>query len=146
MDDARAITGHVRLMGDDDDGQPIFLIELLKHAQDFLARVRIEVAGRLVGEQKLRLIDQGAGDGDALLLAAGELRGVMIQSAGQAEERSSNLRARSRPSRPLRCEFVYASGIATLSSALLSREQVEVLKNEAELAIADVGPLSSDKT
>ena len=36
--------------------------------------VRIEVAGRLVGEQQARRVGDGAGDRHALLLAAGELR------------------------------------------------------------------------
>ena len=36
--------------------------------------LRVEVAGRLVGEQQPRRIGDGAGDGDALLLAAGQLR------------------------------------------------------------------------
>ena len=34
----------------------------------------VERGGRLVADQQLRLVDQGPGDGDALLLAAGELR------------------------------------------------------------------------
>ena len=35
----------------------------------------VEVAGRLVGENQGRLHDGGAGDGDALALAAGKLVG-----------------------------------------------------------------------
>ena len=39
-----------------------------------VAGVGVEGGGRLVAHQQLRLVDQGAGDGDALLLPAGQLR------------------------------------------------------------------------
>ena len=39
--------------------------------------VGIEIAGGLVGQDQDRLVDHGAGDGDALLLAAGKLRRLM---------------------------------------------------------------------
>ena len=44
----------------------------------------IEVAGRLIGQQHDGLGDDGAGDGDALLLAAGEFAGRVMFPAGQA--------------------------------------------------------------
>jgi len=44
----------------------------------------VEIAGRLVGKNDLRLIDQRARDGHALLLAAGKLRGEMRQSVAHA--------------------------------------------------------------
>ena len=40
---------------------------------------RIERAGRLVGEDQPGVVDQRARDRDALLLAAGELRGMMVR-------------------------------------------------------------------
>ena len=48
-------------------------------------KVRIEVAGRLVGQDELRLVDQRARDGDALLLAARQLLGEGIQTMLQAD-------------------------------------------------------------
>ncbi len=42
-----------------------------REGDDFLAGARIKIAGRLVGENEIGMIDKGAGDGDALLLAAG---------------------------------------------------------------------------
>ena len=47
--------------------------------------VRIEIAGRLVGQQDARRIGDRARDGDALLLAAGELRRPVRQAVAQAE-------------------------------------------------------------
>src|SRR3954447_12075774 len=67
----------VRVVRHQDDGDPLLRVELLEHLEDLLARARIEVAGRLIGEQERGVIDQGPGDRDALLLAAGELRRVV---------------------------------------------------------------------
>ena len=65
------------------------------------AGLRVEVAGRLVGEQHRRLADQRAGDGDALLLAAGELRRTVVETVGEAdgvdELSSKNSRSGLRP-------------------------------------------------
>ena len=58
------------------------LNELLEHA---LGGGRVEIAGRLVGKEEPRPIGDGAGDGHALLLAAGKLRGAVIAALGNAE-------------------------------------------------------------
>ena len=47
---------------------------------------RIEVARGLIREEQRRIIHQGAGDGDTLLLAAGELIGQMYGPVGQADQ------------------------------------------------------------
>jgi hypothetical protein len=47
--------------------------------------VAVEGTGRLVGQQNRRPVDQGAGQGDALLLAAGQLAGAVVQPAAQAD-------------------------------------------------------------
>ena len=39
----------------------------------------VEVAGGLVGEEEARRVAEGARDGDALLLAAGELVGKVVR-------------------------------------------------------------------
>ena len=48
------------------------LIEAFEKRHDFFAGFGIEVAGRLVGENDRGIVDQCAGDGDPLALAAGE--------------------------------------------------------------------------
>ena len=47
-------------------------------AHDLLGHLRVEVAGRLVGQQQHRLVDEGARDGHALLLAARQLQRVGV--------------------------------------------------------------------
>ena len=76
------IARHVQFVGDHDDGDAL-VVEFLEHAHDFDARLAVEVAGRLVGQQQRRLVDQRAGDGDALLLAAGKLVGMMVGALGR---------------------------------------------------------------
>ena len=53
------------------------MVQLAKNFQDDLFIGFVEIAGGLVGQNNFRLIDQRAGDGHALLLAAGELRRQM---------------------------------------------------------------------
>ena len=50
-----------------------------------LAALRVEVAGRLVGEQNHRLAGDGACHGDALLLSAGELTGQVLGAMRHAD-------------------------------------------------------------
>src|SRR5205814_2142295 len=52
------------------DRRPL-LVQALEHLHDFLALVRMQVAGRLVGQDQLRVRNHRARDADELLLAAG---------------------------------------------------------------------------
>ena len=62
------------------------LVDRVAHeGEDLAAGRRVEVAGRLVGEDHGRPGDECAGDRDPLLLAAGELGGAMRQPVGQAD-------------------------------------------------------------
>ena len=76
------VGGDVGFVGDQDDGDAFF-VEFAEQRHDFFAGVAVEVAGRLVGEDQAGGVDQGAGDGDALLLAAGDARGQGIGVAFQ---------------------------------------------------------------
>ncbi len=55
------------------DGQAVGSVQVAQHGDDLGAGVRVEVAGRLVGEQQLGLVDERARDRDALLLASRKL-------------------------------------------------------------------------
>ena len=61
--------------------------------------LRVEVAGRLVGEDDLGVVHDGAGDRHPLLLAARELATGGARAASPSPTRSSAARARSRRSR-----------------------------------------------
>lgn len=78
IDDAAGMLGGESLMSDQDDGMARF-IEALEDGHDLDAGLGIQIAGRLVGKDDFRAVDQGAGNSDALLLAAGDLIGEKIQ-------------------------------------------------------------------
>ena len=56
----------------DDDGRAVGLQHVEGAAHRLLVH-RVEMRGRLVQDQDRRVLEEGAGDGDALALAAGEL-------------------------------------------------------------------------
>src|SRR5688572_5351648 len=60
-------------------------IGLGEDLDDLRRQIRIEIAGRLVGYEDERIVDQRAGDGDPLLLAARQLRRIGIQLVVQAD-------------------------------------------------------------
>src|ERR671937_2284476 len=67
-------------------GRLLIRVDRLAHElEDLAARRRVEVAGRLVGEDDRRTADERASNRDALLLAAGELRRPVRTAVGQAD-------------------------------------------------------------
>ena len=57
----------------------------MQQRHDRLAGARVELAGRLVGDQHLRPRGDRASDGDALLLPARQLVGTVLRSSGEAD-------------------------------------------------------------
>ena len=58
--------------------------DLGEQVHDLDARLGVEGAGGLVGQKDLRVVDEGAGDGHALHLAAGELAGLFVHVLAEA--------------------------------------------------------------
>ncbi len=90
-----AIAGGARLVGDEHDRAALGG-ELAEQREHRGARLDVEVAGRLVGQQQRRVVDQRAGDREALLLAAGELVRERAGDVAQPEP----VDQRPRPARP----------------------------------------------
>src|SRR5260370_31140759 len=65
-------------MADEEVGKAVFLLQVTQHFDDLLLHGAVEGGGRLVENDKLRLQDDGARDGDALALAAGEFVRVAV--------------------------------------------------------------------
>ena len=82
---------------------------------DLLAGRFVEVAGRLVGDQDRGVGRKRAGERDALLLAAGELRRIVVEPLGKAD-RGELLRARASNAS---ASPASSSGTATFSSAVM---------------------------
>src|SRR6186997_3093984 len=83
--DARAVLGDIRFVRDQHDGDAALDVEALEQPHHLDAGSRIEVAGRLVGQQDRRVVDQRARDRHALLLSARQLVGMMAESIAQAD-------------------------------------------------------------
>ena len=94
--------------------------------------VRIEIAGRFVGQQQGRPVDQRPGDGDPLLLAARHLRRLVVHAIGQADPFEERLGQFTRPAtgRP-------GHGVVQRHEHVVKRrrprQQVEALEDEAQL-------------
>ena len=74
-------------MGDEDEGDAGGLLDVLELHLHVLAELEVEGRQRLVQEQDFGLIDQGAGNGDALLLTAGEARDGALFKALEGNQR-----------------------------------------------------------
>ncbi len=70
-------------MRNEDGGEADLVVKLAHRAPEHVARDRIERAERLVQQQQFALARQRARDADALLLAAGKLRGQAIGEIGR---------------------------------------------------------------
>ena len=68
-------------MGDHDDEAVVG--DFGEQVHDLDARLGIERAGGLVGKEDFRVVDEGAGDGDALHLAAGKLARLLVDVVGK---------------------------------------------------------------
>ncbi len=58
-------------------------VEFEQEFEHVLAVGGVEIAGGLVSHENRRARHEGSGEGDALLLAAGELDGVVIAAFGE---------------------------------------------------------------
>ena len=101
-------------------------------------RAAVEVAGGLVGEDDRRAAGQGAGHGDALLLAAGELAGPVVEAVGEADGVDDLVEP---------CRVGLAAGQVHGQRDVLDRgqrrHQVERLEDEADAVAAQLGELAS---
>ncbi len=110
-------------------------VEFEKKFEHLLAGLAVEITGRLVGEQNRRLGDEGARESHALLFAAGELNRVVIEAIGQADACKEFARALRR----FRTRAGQFGGQQDILFRGQRRDQLEGLKNEADLASAHLG-------
>ena len=81
--DAVRKQGIVHIMRDVNHGDAAAL-ERARNALDRLSAVGVEHGRRLIEQQDLRIHGERAGDGDALLLPAGKIRGVCLRQVAHA--------------------------------------------------------------
>ena len=85
VEDAVGDLGSLGVVGDHEDGLVQLAAGLAEHLQDGVGVFGVEVAGGLVGEDDGGAVDEGAGDGDSLLLASGQFIGAVVETALDAE-------------------------------------------------------------
>ena len=78
------MAGSLDRMRDHQDGLA-GAVDLAKQAQQFIGRLGIQCAGRLIGQKEARICDDGTGNRCTLLLATGNLIGVLFQKLGDAK-------------------------------------------------------------
>lgn len=78
--------GLLLVVRDMDEGDADLGLDPLELKLHLAAQLEVEGAQRLVEEQHLGVVDQGAGDGDTLLLAAGELVGLLARLLAELDE------------------------------------------------------------
>src|SRR5262249_22618101 len=81
---ALCISRDVLLMRDHDNCDAA-LVELPEDRHDLDAGSAVEIAGGFIRQQHLRIIDQRARDGDALLLTARKLTWKMVLAARESD-------------------------------------------------------------
>ncbi len=73
-------------MRDEDEGDAGGLLDVLELLLHVLAELQVERGERLVEQQELGVVDEGAGDSHALLLAAGERGDAALFKTGERNE------------------------------------------------------------
>ena len=138
-DDPLGVLGDVVLVGDHDD-RLAGVVELAEHLHDLVAGLGVEVAGGLVGQDDVGVVDQRAGDRDALLLAAGELGRAVVEPVVQADQ-------------PGQLQGPLLDRRGDLAAALVGQRELDVLddrvlldqvvrlEDEADVAAPDLGQL-----
>jgi len=124
-------------VGDDDDGAVVLAGESAEDFEDVAPADGIEGSGGFVGEEDAGLAGEGAGDGNALFLAAGEVGGVSVALVGEAD------RFEQFGGGPggLGHAFEFAHDADVLFGGE-GGEEVEALEDEAEQIAAEGRPLA----
>src|SRR3954470_15266490 len=125
-----------RVVGDHDDGLPGLPDAGAQQAQHLSAGRGVQVAGRLVGEDDVGAGEERPGDGDALLLPAGELVRAVPQPVAEAQPADDGVHPV--PVGPLPGQLHRQQDVVL---RVEHRQQVEGLEDEADPLAAQRGQL-----
>lgn len=79
------LANKAEIVGGDNHRRPEALVQFGKEPHKARAHFRVDIPGGLIGDQKIRLGDQGAGDGHALLFAARQRGRACIEPCAKAD-------------------------------------------------------------
>lgn len=119
---------------DDDDTGAALVGDLCKEFHDLPAKPAVERGSGFIGEDEAGLIGQGAGDGNALLFAAGESFGEILSARADAEVIEQLVRALPCG---LRGSVVDFEGDLDILQCGEERDEIGLLKNKAEVLAAE---------
>jgi len=129
-----AALGEVEVVGDEHQGAAAVALQPEQELDDRVAGALVEIAGRLVGDEDRGVRRHGARDGDALLLAARELRRIVVPALAETDEAKLGLGA---------LEGIVGVGELERQGNVLERRhgryQVERLEHDADAAAAEAG-------
>src|SRR5882762_7245596 len=123
---------------DHQHGLAVFLHQAMDQLHDFVGAFAVEVAGGLVAEQEGGIGDDGAGDGHALFLSAGELARVVIHALGKADDAERGLHVLAALGLG---EFCEKQGQLDVLKGGEHGDEVVHLKDEADMARAPLREL-----
>ena len=121
-------------MRDHHDRLAQVFVELPQHLENDVGIFRVEVTCWLVGKQDFWFVDDGARDGDALLLAPGEFGRFVMQASVESEHFGDDIEA-------MRIEAVAVNELGDGDVALRVQggKQIESLEDEADFVAAQLG-------
>ena len=73
------VTHHGQVVGDEEVAQPQVVLQRFQQVDDLRLNAHVQRAHGLVADDELRIQGDGAGDADALPLAAGEFVGIAVR-------------------------------------------------------------------
>lgn len=131
--------GFFLVVGDEEGGEADLVVELAEPEAEFFADFGVEGAEGLVEEEDFGVDGEGAGEGDALALSAGEFVGEAIGEAWELDEIEEVLDAG--VDFVLGGALVFGEGVEAEGDVLGDAhvlEQGVVLEDEADAAFAGV--------
>jgi len=129
--------GELGVVRDEQDATAVVPVQTRQQIEDDITRMRVEVPSRLIREQPFRAVDEGAGDGDPLLLATGQLRRQRVRLIAQ----SDFFQQFERPFLPVIIDFPSEQRCHDVLECRQCRDQVELLEDETDVVEAEVGEL-----
>src|SRR2546427_4082018 len=84
-DDAGAVVGHLLFVSNKNDRNPTLLFEPLEDLHHLDARTAVEVARWFIGQQDRGAVQERSRNGDALLLSARQLVGMVLGTVLQPD-------------------------------------------------------------
>ena len=118
----------MRVVRHHDDRLAVLAVQRLQQVEDFVARLAIEIAGRLVAQQQRRVRHDRAGDADALFLAARQLAGIVLRRGRRG--RPPTAPSARGASRSADDSFVSSSGSSTFRAAVSTGSRLYIWKTK----------------